>query len=662
MRHRARSSHTPCAARLACLLAAVLPGAAAATSAPPASKADRANPSTRPPVIAPEVFARPAAYTDMQLSPLGRQAVARSVVDGKECIVVIDLEAGKGRMFELPPQVSLLRFGWAGEHRVLFGFGASVRWFDSEAYASRLMVHDLRTNASTFIGRREGGLEGDEVIYVDPDGEWLLISLQRTPYEYPAVYRADLGTGALKQVVAPQPQVWDWYSDRSGTVRMGLGRRPGSWFLVYRKTGEEKFRRTVDAKYGDTEAALDNLQVSPGSDEGFLLSDHETGRFAVYRYNFATGAFGSRVFESPTNDVDDFELSEDGRSVVAVSYVDDRARTRWLHPVFELQQLRLDEALPGRMNRIVSMSRDRSQLLMWSGAANDPGAYYLFVPATAQLKRIAVLNDGLDPAQLPTPVYTRYAARDGLEIPAYLTLPLGRAASALPLIVMPHGGPYGVRDELAYHPEVQFLANRGYAVLQPNFRGSAGYGASFYESGRGQWGRRMQDDLDDGVQWLVGRGIVDPKRVCLAGGSYGGYAALWGATRNPEIYRCAASIAGISDVGRHLKYQLTSFGDRRSRKDWRTTVEGDGTTDIDSISPLFGIAALRVPVLLAHGDEDQVVPIRQSAQYATALRKAGKAHEYHVYEGEGHGLADPANFADWLRRLEAFLRRHNPAD
>ena len=171
----------------------------------------------------------------------------------------------------------------------------------------------------------------------------------------------------------------------------------------------------------------------------------------------------------------------------------------------------------------------------------------------------------------------------------------------------------------------------------------------------------MQDDLDDGMDWLAKQGTIDPKRTCIIGSSYGGYAALWGATRNPERYRCAASFAGVSDVGRQLKYQTSFAIDRRYRKDWRTKVKGSDDFDLKTVSPLYMADRLKVPVLLVHGDSDQTVPLRQSKLYADALTKAGKPHEYHAYPDEGHSLNIADNFRDWLDRLEAFLKRHNPA-
>jgi dipeptidyl aminopeptidase/acylaminoacyl peptidase len=644
------------------LLATTSSGRAEDATAARPETADESAVTSRRSLTPAESFVRPPNYSGMVLSPLGRQALGRTLVNGAECLVVLDLQTGKARLIGIPRRAALERYGWAGEKRILFSVGAATRWFDRDAYATRLFAQEVTGDTPVFIGRRNGGLVGDDVLFVEPDGQSLLIALQRTPYEYPGVFRASLSSGGLQEVVAPKDHVYEWYADGAGIVRAGIGTLPGAWFLLYRRTADEPFRRVAQGEEAGRAAPLAGLRLQRDSDLGYVLSDAKTGRYALHRYDFANGALGELVFESATNDVDDFDLTDDERSVLSVSYADDRRRTHWLHPVAELRQLQLDEALRGRINLIVSSSRDRKSLLVWSGAATQPGDFYLYEPDSGVLKRITNPAAGIDAAQLPTTRYVRYPARDSLEIPAYLTLPPGRAPRGLPLVVMPHGGPYGVRDELGYDAGVQFLASRGYAVLQPNFRGSAGYGAPFAYAGRGEWGRRMQDDLDDGVRWLADKGLVDPKRVCIVGASYGGYAALWGATRNPETYRCAASLAGVSDLPRQLRYQVNMMRSDRRRKQWRDQVTGEESFDLKAVSPIAGTAGLRVPVLIAHGDEDPIVPVEQSRLYANALAEAGKPHEFHVYEGVGHGFEDPADHADWLRRLEAFLARHNPAD
>jgi dipeptidyl aminopeptidase/acylaminoacyl peptidase len=238
---------------------------------------------------------------------------------------------------------------------------------------------------------------------------------------------------------------------------------------------------------------------------------------------------------------------------------------------------------------------------------------------------------------------------------------VGREPKALPLIILPHGGPYGIRDVLEYNPEVQLLANRGYAVLQPNFRGSGGYGEDFERKGNGQMGRQMQDDLDDGMDWLVKSGTVDPQRVCMVGASYGGYAALWGATRNPERYRCAASLAGVTDLRQQLNYSDDFFMTSKNRRQWRERVQGPKGFDLESVSPLQQTSKLKVPILITHGTQDRTVPFKQAKSYVDKLAKEKKTFEFYEYKNEGHGLRSAANRADWFERLEEFLEKHNPS-
>jgi dipeptidyl aminopeptidase/acylaminoacyl peptidase len=327
----------------------------------------------------------------------------------------------------------------------------------------------------------------------------------------------------------------------------------------------------------------------------------------------------------------------------------------------ETQDL-IDKAVGGRHVSIVSRSRDHSVMIVQLGASNDPGRFYIYRPDTGVMNMFARVNEKLASRDLTPTRYVSYTARDGLKIPAYLTLPAAKEPRNLPLIILPHGGPYDVRDDGTYDPEVQFLANRGYAVLQPEYRGSGGFGQPFYQKGEGQWGRAMQDDLDDGMDWLVKEGTVDPKRVCLVGASYGGYAALWGATRNPERYRCAASFAGISDLPRQLKFQIDFKISKRYRKDWRQQVQGEDTFDLKTVSPLFTLNKLKVPILLFHGDDDQRVPYKQSRLYAEALKVAGKDVEFVTLKGEGHSFSTSANMQLWLDRLDAFLAKYNPGE
>jgi TonB family protein len=348
------------------------------------------------------------------------------------------------------------------------------------------------------------------------------------------------------------------------------------------------------------------------------------------------------------------------KTVEGVFFEDDKLRSVWLTPDMKAVQADIDKTFPDKVNRILNLSRDRKRVLLWSGGADDPGSYYVFDRKARKMAIFAAPFDGLFGKKMSPVKPIRYKARDGLDIPGYLALPAGLPGKGLPLIVMPHGGPFA-RDSYAFSPLVQMLASRGYAVLQPNFRGSIGYGRDYAERGYGQWGKAMQDDLDDGVKWLAADGIVDPARVCILGGSYGGYAALWGAIRNPEIYRCAVSLAGVTDVRAMLKYDAKFLLASRYSREWRKKVEGEEKRDLAAISPLQQAGRLRIPVLIAHGEKDSNVPLEQGRKMVEALKARGARVQPVFYPAAGHNLDSTEDQLDFMKRVEAFLEVHNPA-
>jgi dipeptidyl aminopeptidase/acylaminoacyl peptidase len=253
-----------------------------------------------------------------------------------------------------------------------------------------------------------------------------------------------------------------------------------------------------------------------------------------------------------------------------------------------------------------------------------------------------------------------YRAADGMELNGYLTVPRGKVEKGLPLVVLPHGGPES-RDTLGFDYWSQALASRGYAVLQVNFRGSSGFGHAYHEAGYGQWGRKMQTDLSDGVRWLAAQGVIDPKRVCIVGGSYGGYAALAGATLDPEPYRCAASVNGVSDLRRMVAYSR-SRGAEWSQRYWTRFMgaEDQGDPILRDLSPAAQAAKAKIPVLLVHGRDDTVVPLEQSRVMAEALEKAGKPAELVILKGDDHWLSRGETRLQMLRAVVDFLEKHNP--
>ncbi len=590
----------------------------------------------------------PPALTDPEMSPDGTQVAVR--LDGS-ALALFDLsKPGAAAAPVMLPQGERLEwYAWLAPGRLL----ASLL-HDGDRPTVRLVSIETAANRLTQLGRARPAGMSDELLHIDRAAGFLLLKSQVPGNDTPGVWRVDLATGAFSLIVAPQPHVRDWVIDASGVVRAGMGAADGKSWLLYRRGEGDRFSRSSRGA-GDPDSGIEQFVPVAGSDQGYALAEARSGRIGLYAYDFRKSRLGALLYENGKADLDGFEIGPDGR-LLGVQYTDDRDRLLWFDSTMRDRQAKLDAALPGRVNRIASASDDGRRLLLYSSSASDPGAFYVFENGEARL--LAAINPAIAGKRLSAVRPVSYRARDGLEISGYLTLPEGRDARNLPLIVMPHGGPFA-RDGWDYDPWVQYLAAKGYAVLQPNYRGSTGFGRDMTARGDGEWGRGMQDDVDDGVQWLAERGTVDAKRVCIMGASYGGYAAMWAAARDKGIYRCAISYAGISDVRAQLDFDRKTFEERDFRA-WRRRIQGDAAS-LEAISPMTYVGGLTMPILIAHGTADETVPADQSERLHAALTKLGRAHDFVEYLGEGHTMHDPAHEADFLNRVGAFLDAYNPS-
>jgi dipeptidyl aminopeptidase/acylaminoacyl peptidase len=310
----------------------------------------------------------------------------------------------------------------------------------------------------------------------------------------------------------------------------------------------------------------------------------------------------------------------------------------------------IDAALPGRSNRLLQFTADGSHYLLYSSGNAIPGQFMVGDRASGQLSLLAAQYPEIAPQATSPKQALTLKARDGLVLPAFLTLPKAGPMQALPAVILPHGGPISA-DTLDFDPLAAFLADRGYAVLQVNFRGSAGLGFEYRNAGLQRWGREMQDDLSDAVRWLVERGTADPKRVCIVGGSYGGYAALMGGASTPGLYRCVVSLAGVSDLPELASWRAKYVNGRAV---FERQVGGDSDA-LKQTSPRRLAAQFQAPVLLVHGTDDRSVPYAQSVAMDEALAKAGKPHQLVTLEGGDHFLSHAADRLRFYRELESFL-------
>ncbi len=633
--------------------------AAAAPSIPSAGSS-----LTAPPPAS--AFAERPFFTDPVVSPSGKWIAARIHGDNEAICVIAVAALEKGCAQRLPlGKVEAADLLWVGDDKLSFSIIGHTQLYYLLFARKRFFVLDAAAGKLTPLNSKRSEIS-EEIIWIAPTGGSVLLSTQVGTASTPGVKLINVDTGESTEVQKAKEDVYRWFADRSGFVRAGFGYVNEKRVIWYRDTADEAFRRIelhrlTDQDRDRDDDMIDSLRFDGPGGKPIVETNARTGRFGVYSYDPGKDQVGGALFEHPEVDAADLVVDPTQPATVGVAYEDDRPHVKWFDPALEVLQRKIDNVFPDTSNRILNRSRDGNLVLLETSSPDRPGMYYLFNQTQHRMDGLTSAIAGLDGAKLAANTQIHYKARDGLDIVAYLTLPPNRTASELPLVVMPHGGPFE-RDHWVYDPFVQYLASRGYAVLQPQYRGSTGYGRSFVEKGYGQWGRGMQDDLLDGIKALAYRGVADPKRVCIFGASYGGYAAMWAAARDVEHYRCAASYAGVSDLVDLMQHDRRTFhADRYVSPYWEKRVEGNRDFDLAGVSPLQQQRQISIPLLIAHGEQDTRVPSSQSHRLVDALTARHSPVESVFYKSEGHGFSDPKDLADFLSRLGNFLERYNPS-
>lgn len=454
----------------------------------------------------------------------------------------------------------------------------------------------------------------------------------------------------------------DWTFDEKGDLRTVMLADSSFWRddttlrLWYLPHGRQDWVEIDTFKI--TDDSWTPLAASAERDELVILSRQGRDRRAVFRHNPLAGPPLGHATPMLADDRADVAPGETLRGETALSFysLGLKPTRHWLDANWKTVQAAVDEVLPGRINELSGSTA--GQVLIHSYSDTDPGRWHLLDVPKAELRLLALNRQPLDRSTMRPMETYHYAAPDGLQIPAFLTRPADTKGPQ-PTVVLVHGGP-ATRDYWGWNDEVQLLASRGYVVFQPQFRGSTGFGKAFEQAGYGQWGLLMQDDITAGVQDLIRRGIADPARICIYGASYGGYAAMWGLVKTPELYRCGVTLAGVSDIGEMFTDWSDSNENKMTRELMRLTI-GDRKRDqatFDAVSPLRHASRIRAPVLIAHGDYDKRVPLGHARKLRAALEKAGKPYEWLVLDGEGHGMGYLHSQHRFYGRLLEFLARH----
>lgn len=609
-----------------------------------------------------EDFATLPFMVGPKLSPDGTKVASKVAARGELYFAVTPL-FGDARPTVIPSGGRDINWWqWVNNDWLVVGIGETVKFQGEDFYVRRALGVGAADAKIVPLAWRDAAQGADDVVWIAGDGSpRIRLALQRSIYYsdeefWPSVVEIDVSTGKSRPVLRQHVGVSSWYADGTGTIRMGIGTAAEgrSLRLLYRDEDDEGFDIVDRANTRKGQKLLLPALFLPEPDQALAIDDRD-GFDALYRLDLKTMTLGERVFGASGYDIDGIVSDAAQSRVLGVATTETAPVVHWLDKDLAEMQAALDAGARGRRASIVSMDAARERFLVHVGAADRPGGYYFITVAGGKLQRLAFVNDRIGNATLHPVRTIRYKARDGLEIHAVLTLPGGVEAKGLPVVVMPHGGPFA-RDSEEWDWWSQFLADRGYAVIQPNYRGSSGYGTAFAEKGEGQWGLAMQDDLNDGLAHLARQGIADAGRAAMVGASYGGYAAMRAAQRDGALYRCAVSFAGVSDLQALLRYDRRFLNSGR-RSDWLR----EQAPKLKDVSPLNHPDQFSIPILLVHGRKDQNVPVKQSRELAARLEKAGKSVRYVEQPQGDHNLSRQADRLQFLTELEAFLKQHNPA-
>lgn len=634
-------------------LVVVLASSLTLTGPAMAQSAEKSN--TQP--IPVEDFARKPPLSRVSFSPSGnRFAAIRLGSNGRYNLVVGDLQDRKLSQITNFSTTDVGDYYWVGDGRLVFTVYQSDRGNAEQTRAGGIYAvnadgtdgRDLVDRARPFrFVRRIAGQDTDIIATGperDEDSEDVLLVNTRT--------------GKRTVLSKDNPgHVVRWVLDANNVPRAAIGCEGEklsctSW---YRESADAHWRKIAD--YDEMEPSIRPVAFAK---DGRLIvaSNQQSDRQALYYYDPLTKQFGEKLADHPTADVNEVIIDPNDHQVLGTLIDADKPQAVWFdQSIAKIQQL-MDASLPaGSFNQLRRL--DNGKFAIASYSDRNPVTYYLYDPAGKHLEEVLRPTDWFAPERMASRAPIRYTARDGLSIPAYLTLPQGKAHTKLPLLVWVHGGPWA-RDPWGWDTEAQFFASRGYAVLQPNYRSSVGFGLKHWISGFKQLGLTMQDDITDGVKALIEQGIVDPQRVCIGGGSYGGYATLMGLVKEPGMFKCGIAVAGVTDLGwwQTLGYTEFNLSNPRAAEAFLSRTIGDLTQDKEQLqktSPRNLAARIEAPVLIIHGANDRRVPIKHAEAMRDALRANGKRVEWLVYDGEGHGFSKPEHVIDYYLHMAKFL-------
>jgi dipeptidyl aminopeptidase/acylaminoacyl peptidase len=615
-----------------------------------------------------EYFFKNSQFAGFQVSPDGKELAALTPINGRMNIVVLDLATRTPKPITAEVSQDVSGFMWATNERILFfmdkdgseSFGIFA--VNADGTDPEVLVEPLEAQI------RSGRARVRIVSVIDilkEEPEWVLVSSNERRAAYPELFKMNIMNGRTKIVQRNPGDVTGWFTDWDGNV---IG-------AVFQDGLETGFKLVRDARHGEWEVVTSGRFDAPGfspagikgnGDAGWVVSNVEPDgstrdKAALYEYNFKTKTFGKLVYEHDEVDCCNVIMNEKKRDMIGVAYAVGKPVIIYTDERWKQIMEGINKALPDTVNVVSSIDDNETRAVVTASSSTQPTRYYLYDFEKQSLEWLTDSRPWVDSSKMAEMVPYSFNARDGMKMHGYLTVPCGSDGKNLPLVVNPHGGPWA-RDVWGFNSETQFLANRGYAVLQVNFRGSTGFGLEHMRSSWKQWGQSMQNDITDAVNWAINEGIADPDRICIYGGSYGGYATMAGLAYTPELYKCGINYVGVTDIPLLLKTAPDAWA---ATEEQMEVMIGDPKSEkefLEQWSPSNHADKIEAPVFMAYGLKDPRVNIKHLKVMEKSLDKAGVEYETMVKSDEGHGYRKEENRMDFYGSMEKFLAKHLKAD
>ncbi len=640
-----------------------------------------APPALRAPTLA-DLFSE-RHIVDVAISPSGRHLAAIVRREGIDRLMVMDLTTrGQQIIHDIRHDSSgsmiVATMGavyWKSDDRLVYGLSfrpaEGVRTVNPGMYAKMgRRLYSINRDGSNPVGlladNRNSALNGandlgDVANYLANDPAHLLLLIDG--FSGRTLFKVNILTGNGEQIERPAADVFGWWFDVAGTPVVRMESSSGNVTLYRKNNG--KWVRFLRMRVREFRERSEYEVAGPSDQPGkfYVLARREGhDRAGLYLFDLEKEQFGEPLLENPQYDLTSARISRDGKRVIHYCHVAHVRICESPDPKLNAHMRGLRKMFDDSANVYVyDSSEDGKSFLLFIESPRDPPGFYYYLTESRRIEALGPTQQAMTEVMLPRASVVNYTARDGKQLSGYLTVPAKTPKDQrLPLVMYPHGGPE-TRDSLSFDSWAQYFVSRGYAVFQPNFRGSDGYGRAFAESGYGEWGRKMQDDISDAIKALAEQGVVDPQRVCIVGASYGGYAALAGATLTPDLYKCAVSVAGISDLQEFITWRKRGWSSESASYVYMLKAIGNPEADAQRLretSPAQQVAKVKAPILLVHGTEDYIVPISQSRMMKRLLDQSGRKTELIELEHEGHGGWSKKNEMYAMSSIGAFLWKH----